>query len=377
MIFWIITNLLFSLGYLLLFAWFGKGWKNLSETRTTRKIANHKTFTVLIPVRNEEEHIVRLLQSIKDQKYPKDKFEVLLINDSSEDNTEVVVAKFIRKNPELSLQMFHLRDQGKTGKKEALNFGVEKARFSNIITVDGDCCVPPRWLQAYHHKLQERKHHFVSGPIAYFESNNFFKNCLDIECKGLVTIGGASIQNKKPNLCNGANLMFTKEAFCRVNGYQGNQHLASGDDEFLLQKMVALGTEGIGFLRNPEAIVKTQAPKNFKEFYHQRKRWVSKSRHYNNPKLTLLLSMLYLYNFFLVLSFCFSMSQPMLLIIALCFLFTKALIEYRYLYLLNFFSFRRLFPTVLLAQPFYILYVLVIGILGNWGTFVWKGRVRK
>jgi biofilm PGA synthesis N-glycosyltransferase PgaC len=68
------------------------------------------------------------------------------------------------------------------------------------------------------------------------------------------------------HLCNGANLAFTKDAFTATGGYDGNEHIASGDDEFLMRKIEAKYSNGIRFNNNPENVVTTYPQKTINSF---------------------------------------------------------------------------------------------------------------
>ena len=364
----------FTLAYGVLFAWFRRGWTRLTPTHLDAPEGVHHPFSIIVAARNEAQNIGDLLHTLSEQKYSKKNFEVVVINDSSEDKTEDILKTFGRANHSVNFSYHNLASIKKYGKKAALTLAIEKSNFPNIISIDADCLAPPNLLKAYNSKLSKKPYNFIAGPVAYFKESNFFKRCIDIEFKGLVSIGGASICNQSPNLCNGANLMFKKSAFYEVNGYEDNMHLASGDDEFLLHKMVTLGVEKIGFLKSPLAIVYTKGAENFKAFIHQRKRWVSKSRFYSNKKITLLLSLVYLYYLLILFGFGCSFITLHYLWLALGVLLVKTLIEYWYLSSLRFFAFKNLFAHLLAAQVFYIFYVLGIGALGNWGSFDWKGR---
>ena len=101
-----------------------------------------------------------------------------------------------------------------------------------------------------------------------------------MEFASLIGVGGASIKLGYPNICNGANLSFRKDSFKHLNGYNGNGHIASGDDEFLLQKFASFNSKGIRFMKDPQALITTIPQKSLIEFYHQRKRWTRKLKHH-------------------------------------------------------------------------------------------------
>ena len=84
--------------------------------------------------------------------------------------------------------------------------------------------------------MQKNNLVMATAPVVYF-ARNWRAPLLDIEFASLIAIGASSLCSGFPNMCNGANLAFTKDAFNQVNGYQGYENVVSGDDEFLLYKV--------------------------------------------------------------------------------------------------------------------------------------------
>jgi hypothetical protein len=202
-----------------------------------------------------------------------------------------------------------------------------------------------------------------------FNANTIFEKIQSLEFAGLVAIGGAAIEIKKPNMCSAANLIFEKNVFYEVNGYDGIDHISSGDDEYLLHKVFKKYPSNIHFLKNNEAIVYTSANGTLAELASQRKRWVSKSTKYENKYITAILVAAYLFNASIVYYLC---MVPMF---GLLLLGIKALVEGIFLYdVLKFFKRKSYILFLPLAEPFHILYVLIIGIWANMGTYNWKDR---
>ena len=78
----------FTLAYGVLFAWFRRGWTRLTPTHLDAPEGVHHPFSIIVAARNEAQNIGDLLHALSEQKYPKKNFEVVVINDSSEDKTE-------------------------------------------------------------------------------------------------------------------------------------------------------------------------------------------------------------------------------------------------------------------------------------------------
>ena len=227
--------------------------------------------SVVIAARNEENTIPFLLQKLSEQHYPPHLYEILVIDDHSEDHTALVTEQYIHTS---STGFRLLRAEG-TGKKSALRQGIREAKGKLIVTTDADCIPGPFWLQRIEQFYRKNKLRMVLGPVAIEPGHRLFGQMQSIEFASLVGSGAASLQLGIPSMCNGANLAIDKETFLAVGGYSGTDHLASGDDEFLMHKIAHQYPEDVRFLFDREAVVSTKAQRDWTGFFQQRLRWAS------------------------------------------------------------------------------------------------------
>lgn len=376
-----IVSGLLTLFYVALMLTYRRGWRAI-PVYEAQKTAQQK-ISVIVPARNEAFNIRNCLDHLRAQNYPRDLYEVIVVDDHSTDNTLLHAENYKREKPWANLVLLELAAiPGRRYKKAAITEAIKIATGDIIITTDADCEMGPHWLPAIASYFEETEAALVSSPVVYsfnrkplmFETN-FFLYVQQLEFAGLVGIGGAAIQLGYPNMCNGANMAYRKEVFDEVGGYKGNDELLSGDDEFLMHKVHTRYPNGVRFLKSREAIVTTPPSMNWDEFWAQRTRWVSKSTKYSDKKITLLLTLAYLFNLSMLVNGVLGFISVYYLKVALIQVLLKALAEYMfYGNVLNFFRLKRLNRYILPAQPFHILYVLAIGILGNFAGVTWKGR---
>lgn len=270
--------LILSLTYatLLILLWYG--WiKSDTLIKTKRDISG---ISVIIPFRNEEANLPGLIEALSNQQTIKDvKVEVIFVNDASTDKGQILVQQFIEEQKKYErIELINLEETNSLSpKKRALECGINKASGTWIICTDADCTPGPHWLQMWVDYVQNHDVKFVSGPVRFAGNKSVFSQLQQIEFSGLIGIGAASIKLGIPGMCNGANLGFEKEAFNAVNGYEGNRHIVSGDDEFLMHKIDKMFPHQVAFLAQEESIVSTPAHTSFRNFWEQRKRWASKS----------------------------------------------------------------------------------------------------
>jgi glycosyltransferase involved in cell wall biosynthesis len=328
-------------------------------------------FTIIIPVRNEEENITRLLTSIKSIDY--DNFELIIVNDNSTDNTLVLLQNF-RKSFDFTI--INLTEYHSSPKKNAIQKALEIAKGDYIFCTDGDCILPPKILKFYAAYFKSKKAEFVSGPVTFIsESHSPLKNIWTqfqtVEFASLTAIAAVAMHLKKPNMCSGANLTFKKDSFFALNGYEGNLHLASGDDEFLMQKFSNAYPDKVFYAKNRECIVLTQASENLSIFLEQRKRWASKWKSYVGILPSILAVFIFLVNLFsIILELQFEFKY--LVIRYLCEFILLSLV-------LIFLKKERSILYILPLQFFYKYYVVftAISVLITNSTYTWKGRNLK
>jgi cellulose synthase/poly-beta-1,6-N-acetylglucosamine synthase-like glycosyltransferase len=239
--------------------------------------------SVIIPARNEEACIAACVHSVLAQNYPSDKWEVIVVNDHSDDQTLAILSRISAPN----FRYTSIQTTGNSQKKKALAEGISLAKGEIILQTDADCLHSPQWISAMM-GFFDAETAMVSGPVMLsYQAGGFFEKVQALEFLGLNVLGGGSIARQKPNMCNGANLAYRKAIYKEVNGFEGVESVASGDDELLMQKIAGLSKYSIRYAYAPHAIVHTPALAELRLFFTQRLRWVSKSRNYLNRGINL------------------------------------------------------------------------------------------
>jgi cellulose synthase/poly-beta-1,6-N-acetylglucosamine synthase-like glycosyltransferase len=365
----IILTLLYALLLVAYRYWFYK----LKIFRPSNEVTENINFTIVIPARNEADNIKACLNSILAQDYPFDAYEIIVVDDFSEDDTAAIVKSIglIHSNVHLlSLADYYKPEEMNSFKKKAIEKAVSHAKGDWIVTTDADCIIPKHWLQLYNAYIQKYQPVFVAAPVMFIKERGILNEFQLLDFLALQGITAAAVGAGKHSMSNGANLAFEKSAFIAVGGYQGVDQIASGDDMFLMHKMKVTLSNKIGYLFHPGAIVLTKAISNWKQFMMQRIRWSSKARYYDDNSIFWVLLLVYLYNLSLLIALLAGAYYTLLISILckitfeLCFLtpvsrFYKMSTELLY------------FP---LFQPLHIIYTLMAGFFGQVKTYTWKGR---
>jgi poly-beta-1,6-N-acetyl-D-glucosamine synthase len=382
--------------YLLLLVLVTKAWTTIPQPALPIQVNRKIKVSILVALRNEEKNIQALLTDLQKQDFDPQNLEILLINDHSEDNTLAVVQDFAKKF--LVLKIFTL-PPNLQGKKQAITYGVGKATGELILCTDGDCRVGERWVTSIHNFYVHHQPKLISSaieidtktttakPSKQLKSQtlaNFFAIFQALDSMSLVSIGAASLHWGVPTMCNGANLAYTKAVFEEVNGFVGNEHLASGDDEFLLRKVAARYPNDVKFLKQKQALVSTKPQADLPSFIAQRKRWASKWQAHKSLQSKALAVFIFAFH-------AFSLLLPLLCVLPplgidflqllplpmLTSIFWAAKIGgelYFFALLIPFFGHPRYLCAVPLASIVYPFYAFSIGLASQNKKFFWKGR---
>ncbi|MBC6607533.1 glycosyltransferase [Hymenobacter sp. BT188] len=361
-----------------------RSWKQLPTVLTQETHPNQAEeglgFSVLVAARNEGLTLPLLLDDLKKQTLPAARFEVIVVDDDSIDNTAAVVQTAAQRSS-FVLHLLKLQDQpgAPTGKKAALQAALNVANAPWVICTDADCRVGPDWLASYAALIHaDTTANFVSGPVLLTGGNSLLDNLMGLEFAGLIGVGAATIGQGRPTMCNGANLAYRREAFTAVQGFAGNEHVASGDDEFLLHKLHAAFPSSIRFLKNPRAIVRTAGPTTLHALLAQRVRWASKWRHYQQKAPQHLAMLVLGANVSLFVGVLLLFGYPQLWPWTLAAWGIKLGADAWFLTpILRFFGRQRWLCYIGLLQIAYAPYALLTGLLGLRGGYVWKGRKMK
>lgn len=367
--------LLFLLHYLFFLQRIFRGLKNIRVTEND--VIPYEFVSIIIPFRNEEENIIANLKSIESQFYPMEKFEVIYVDDSSEDNSLELLKNNINKN---NIRVLSVpKDFSKNAhKKRAVRYGIENAKGMIIVTTDADCVHDEEWLKSVMQSFDSVTG-FVSGPVEFETDDGLFSEFQKLEFAGLVLCGAGLIGAGHPTICNAANIAYRKKVFDEVGGFKDQMNLSSGDDELLMQKIAKDSDFKVKFCIDKKAVVKTPANKTISDFYQQRKRWASKGLFYSDKSLVLKLILIYAFYIGLMAQLILGLFHyPMFLLSFLVSIILKFFFEFRILYkgqeiIFNDLQLKYLF----VAEIFQVPYIIFTGLVGAFGNYLWKARKVK
>ena len=324
-------------------------------------------FTIIVPFRNEAENLPKLLDSFSKLNYPTELFEVLLVDDNSEEKFQVSSFKF-------QVSIINNNRVSNSPKKDAISTAIQVVTTNWIITTDADCLVNENWLSTLDNYIQNHEVSMIAGAVTYDCENSFLHHFQQLDLASLqgATIGSFGIG--KGFMCNGANFAYTKSLFEKLDGFNGNSGIASGDDVFLLQKAIARFPENIHYLKSLNNIVITKPMDNWKSLFHQRVRWASKTSSYQS-RFGMGLGLVVFggnIGWLLVSGFwLFGKGNEYLLV---SFLFMKFLVDAVLIYKANHFLTKNRMHYLVLGSFLYPFFSVGVVLYSLFGEYEWKGR---
>lgn len=365
--------------YVFLILLYRDGWKRQELSICPDDFIPKTGITVVIPARNEENNIGQCLNSILKNNFPGKLLEIIVVDDFSTDNT-FEIARNTLKDVGLVLQLKNVVFETANSfayKKRALETGILHAKFALIVTTDADCILPEDWLKNIAYLEQEKQAQFIAAPVSFFKRNEsnllYYFQSLDFLMMQGITV--ASINKKMGNMCNGANLAFKKSAFNEVEGYKNIDHVASGDDLLLMEKINKVYPEHVFYLKSKEAIALTEIQPTWKDFLNQRIRWASKNDQYESKKLIASLLLVYLFNLSLLVLFFLAFFNFYYFKVLLLLLAIKIIVEMIFLIpVARFYGKIKELIYFPFLQPLHILYIVAAGFFGKVGKYSWKDR---
>lgn len=330
-------------------------------------------FSILVPFRDEQENLPRLLESIRLLNYPIELFEIILIDDFSRDKSVNVITKWRMQNGLFQTTVIENLLLSGSPKKDAISRALPIVANDWILTTDADCVLPINLLQSLNSIILKTDVEMVVGAIRYDGSQSFLDHFQRLDMLSLqgATIGSFGIG--KPFMCNGANFAYSKQFFNELKGFEGNSKVASGDDVFLLQKAVLKSPEKISYNKSRDAIVTTKPVETWNKLLHQRVRWAAKTNSYQSIFGEDLAFAVFLGNFAIVIAallVCFQLMNWEYLAILFC---IKFIPDFILLVQSNTFINRRFFFPVF-AAILYPFFTVIVTLTTISGTYKWRGR---
>ena len=325
--------------------------------------------SVIVAARNEERNIEVCINSLKYIVYPKEKYEIILVNDKSSDSTKNIMHQCTEyRNEFIILDTIDAPDSTLTGKVKALSYGISKSKGELIMMTDADCTVDKNWLKEsakyYHNNLG-----LLCGFTMIDYSHGLFSKLQSLDWIYLQSLASASSGIYANLSCIGNNLSVSDAAYGSIGGYD-NLKFSVTEDLALLRKIKSERKYKILYPVNPRCLVKSLPCTDFKELYRQKKRWFRGGIGINS--LGYLLGFL-LYTSNIILVFGLLFLTPLTYLVSIVIKMLSELLIMIPVY--RKFNYRNLIIYFPLFQIYFAIYGLLLPFTFLFGyKIIWKGR---
>lgn len=222
---------------------------------------------VIIPFRNEEKRIHVLLESInKSVLHPK---QYIFVNDHSTDQSCERIEQVL--NEAIPYQIISLED-GLEGKKLAIRKGIELSESKYVLGWDADCSFSPSYFERICQLPAADLYVMPAVMVAEREFEHLYE--VDLLLVNAANCGVSGLL--RPIMASGANMLYKRSAFQSYDQYSSHAHMPSGDDIYLLRDF-RKAKANVHLVTDRTLAVYTETPQSFKEFLHQRLRWIAKT----------------------------------------------------------------------------------------------------
>ena len=331
-------------------------------------------FAIVVPFRNESTNLHSLLESFKNLNYPKTLFEIIFVDDFSEDDSVKQIFKWRMENGSFHTTLLENLRISNSPKKDAISRAIPIITNEWIVTTDADCVVPENWLLTLDNYIQNHDVSMIVGSVSYNCKKSFLHCFQQLD---LLSLQGTTIGSFGLGLgfmCNGANFCYTKSLFTELNGFNGNNTLASGDDVFLVQKAMQSQPDKVHYLKSKMNIVHTKPLNNWKSLFHQRVRWASKTTSYESVFGKDLAVIVFTCNLCLLFGFLLCVFKELQWQIFSVLVLIKFAFDFILLKKTNSFFTKKRMHYWVLSSVLYPFFCVGVALFSLFGSYEWKGR---
>jgi len=252
-----------------------------AKKRETSQTNNSPPVSVIICARNEEENLIRNLTSVLEQDYPL--FEVVVVNDCSEDDTEQALAELKQKYLHLRSTVIKQNGSFRNEKKFAATVGIRAAQHEWLLFTDANCRPEnSQWIKSMSRHFVDKKD-IVLGYAGYLPQKGFLNKwiCYDTCFNALQYFGFAKMG--KAYIGVGRNLAYRKSLFLAHNGFAEHAHIPSGIDDLFVNQAATSRNVAVSYIK--DAHMRSTSKTTFKEWLRQ-KRWRTViGKHYRSGRI--------------------------------------------------------------------------------------------
>jgi len=271
---------------------------------------NNPGFSIVVAAKNEIKNLQGLLDSLGRLDYPKDKYEIIISDDNSDDGSlEWLTAQIKNRS---NIKVVSAKEKKLPGKKGALEAGAAIAKFEYILITDADCRPEPNWIKSFACKFSQG-YDAVFGAAPFLEGNSFVNKIARFENLRSSILTFALCNVNLPYSAAARSFGYTKSLYNKINGYKNTTDTLSGDDDLFIREALKAGAR-IGCFAEKGSMVFSKTKSTFKDYFNQKARHTSTSNYYL-LKHKIILGLWHLLNLSAFIFLCAALFYPLALVL--------------------------------------------------------------
>lgn len=243
-----------------------------------------RSISVIVCAHDEEQNLRDLIPVLLNQQHPE--FEVIIVNDRSNDGTFDFLLEETKKEPRLKMVNIDCTPAHVNGKKYGITLGIKAAKYDWVLLTDADCRPDSnQWIRTVSERATENKN-FVLGYSAYQKRPGFLNLFIRFETlfTAIQYIGYALAGN--PYMGVGRNLAYRKSVFLDNKGFSNFLSVTGGDDDLFVNQHATAAN--VAVVRGKDSLVYSFPKTSLREFYRQKVRHLSVGKKYRMKHQVLL-----------------------------------------------------------------------------------------
>tara|TARA_B100000795_G_scaffold26831_2_gene17812 strand:- start:6012 stop:7142 length:1131 start_codon:yes stop_codon:yes gene_type:complete len=235
-------------------------------------LASQPPVSIVICARNESKNLMNYIPMIMEQNYPL--FEVVVVNDSSWDDSEDILKALQVRYPSLKVVKLNEDLHRMAGKKFALTMGIKGTSHERLLLTDADCSpLSNDWITNMLAEVKEDE--VVLGVSLMAREKGVWKNFFRFESVHTAVNYCSLALGGLPYMGVGRNLSYTKEKFFSVGGFRKHMHIIGGDDDLFINEIAPKSTFIVR--QDLEAQTTSLSPEKLSKWWEQKRRHLNTS----------------------------------------------------------------------------------------------------
>ncbi len=238
--------------------------------------AERKPVSVIIAARDEYRNLLDNLPAILEQEYPK--FEVIVVNNESTDDSATLLRNFQLQYPHLRVINLEKNYNFFKGKKFPLSIGIRAARYDTLLFTDADC-IPssPHWINHMQSSFSDDTG-IVLGVGQYMRKPGLLNLIIRFETFFVAQQYLSYALAQLPYMGVGRNLAYRKSLFLSQKGFISHYGIPGGDDDLFVNQ--ASTKTGIGVQIHPDSFTLSRPITTFRRYFIQKRRHFATALYY-------------------------------------------------------------------------------------------------